>query len=112
MIRAGDLDQLISIEQEQTTKGSSGGRQTLWTVLDQDIPAQVLHLSGTERRQTSKGGEAHPARTLFRIRWQEGIDEHMRIVYMGKAYAIVHINNVDERDVVLAITADTVVKYG
>lgn len=107
MLRAGDLRHRIDIQELQVTKGSSGGVQTAWTPLLIDVPAQVINQSGTEKQATSHGGTAAVATTLFRIRYEPGISELMRIIYDGKHYNIQHINNVGERDVVLAITAST-----
>lgn len=107
MLRAGDLREVISFEDLVVTKGASGGALKSWVPFLADVPAQVIHQTGAEKEATSKGGRAAVSTKLFRIRYEPGLQARMRILYDGKAYDIDDINNVKERDVVLAITATT-----
>ncbi len=105
MLRAGDLRQTINVDDEAVTKGTSGGMQRSWVPFLQDVPAHVVHQSGAEKQETSQGGRAAVSTKLFRIRFEPGLHSRMTIVYDGDRYDIDNINNVGERDVVLAITA-------
>lgn len=112
MLRAGDLREVIRIDASQVTRGTSGGMQTTWLPFLEDVPANVVHVNGSEKQETSKGGQAAVSTKLFRIRFEAGLHEGMRIVYQDKFYNIQDIHNVKERDVVLAITATTGMNHG
>lgn len=112
MLRAGDLRDLIRFEESQVTRGTSGGMQTTWVPILEDVPANVVHVTGSEKQETSKGGWAAVSTKLFRIRFEAGVHEGMRIFYQDKFYDIQDIHNVKERDVVLAITASTGMHHG
>lgn len=112
MLRAGDLREVIRFDESQVTRGTSGGIQTTWVPILEDVPANVVHVNGSEKQETSKGGQAAVSTKLFRIRFEAGVHEGMRIVYQEKFYDIQDINNVKERDVVLAITATTGMHHG
>lgn len=104
---AGDLNSLITIEQNALTKDAAGGMVDNWTPVA-DSWAKVRHVSGDEKPATSKGGGQTPwARTEITVRWLPGVTEQMRVLLDGRCYNIRHVNNYLARNEWLILTCDT-----
>jgi len=84
-MRAGEMDRVIVIEQELTTRGTQGGEKKEW-VRFAKLWASVREVSGSETF-ISEQTQAF-MRTVFRIHFRSGIKSVMRIVYGGNIYDI------------------------
>lgn len=84
-MRAGEMDRLIVIEQEISTRGSSGGQKKSWVRFAR-VWASVRQVSGNELF-LSEQTQAF-ARTIFRIHYRPGIKLKMRIFYNDDNYDI------------------------
>ncbi|WP_194720818.1 phage head closure protein [Noviherbaspirillum malthae] len=104
----------IDVEQLVQTRGASGGRQEAWSIVAgmARTPAFVNELNGNERRATSHGGEVGEARAEIFIRYRDGLDSTMRVVYDGRYFNIRHIKPLQGRRKWLLLTCDTGVNDG
>lgn len=110
-MKAGQLDQRITLQAPTVSKGASGGMAKAWVDVA-TIWAAVRHLSGNERRASSAGGEVAQARTEFTIRTRPGVTAQLRVLYRGKIYNITHVNSYTDRDAWMLLTCDTGVNDG
>lgn len=89
------LNKRIEIERLEVTKGTSGGQLRDWVPWLQGVYAAVRHLSGSEQRATSVGGEVGVTVTEFRIRARPQILPDMapdlRVMFRGVPYNLKHI---------------------
>ena len=98
-MRPGQLDRLITIEKNTTTRSASGASVDGWADHVVNEPAQVRAVGGGERFRG-----AHivaEATTSFVIRYRTGLDEKMRIQYPpvdGDAYDIHRIDEIGRRE--------------
>lgn len=74
--------------------------------------AEKNNLSGSEQSATRAGGQVAVARTVFRMHYQPGITEQMRIVCGGEYFNINHVNNYMEQNRELIITCTTGANLG
>jgi SPP1 family predicted phage head-tail adaptor len=103
-MRAGRLNKRITIQMQQVSKDSAGG--TTYASADVcTVSAGVKNLPSDEMRPTTHGGEQPIEKAEFTIRYRRGIDSTMRIVYKGNLFNIKHVNNVNEDNEKLVITA-------
>lgn len=103
---AGQLNQIITIQQRTQTKDAEGGMVDAWSDFAADIWAKKNNLSGNERAATNKGGQTLDARTEFTVYYLDSVTNEMRIVHNGKYYNIRHVNNFMESSEYLIITCD------
>lgn len=111
MLQAGKLDQRITLQGVNITRGTSGGVVKAWADIA-TVWAAVRHLSGNERAASSAGGQVAEARTAITIRYRPGITAQSRVLYRGAVYNIRHVNNLMARDEALILTCDTGVNDG
>lgn len=111
-IDPGKLSTRALIEVPTITKGASGGIQKTWSSLGA-MWCQVRHHSGMERRATKAGGGVVAVEsTEFVTWWRHDITPQARIKLAGVVYDILHINNVDQANTYIIITAQTGVNNG
>lgn len=103
-MRAGRLNKRITFQVQQLTKDSGGG-STYASADVCTVSAGVKNLPSDEKRQTTHGGEQPIEKTEFTIRYRRDINSTMRIVYKGNIFNIIHVNNVNEDNEKLVITA-------
>lgn len=106
MQQAGKLDQRVTLQGVNVTRGTSGGVVKGWADIA-TVWAAVRHLSGNERQVSSAGGQVAEARTEITIRYRAGITAQMRVLYRGAVYNIRHVNNLMARNETLILTCDT-----
>ena len=111
MLQAGKLDQRLSLRQPAPAKGASGGFTRGWVTLP-PMWGAVRHLSGTERRATSAGGEVAEARTEITIPYRAEVTAQWSVLYQGRHYNIRHVNDFMARREFLILTCDTGVNDG
>lgn len=89
-MKAGDLKHPISIERSTKITDDRGNRVTVWVSVWSGM-ASMQDVSGRD----FYAAQAHQAQDVvtFGIRWQDGIDTAMRIIYAGQVYEIVQINH-------------------
>ncbi|KQT37681.1 head-tail adaptor protein [Methylophilus sp. Leaf414] len=105
---AGELNQKITIQKNQITKGGLGGKVKTWSVWLEKVSAKKVNLSGNEREATALGGVVGEARSVFTIRYRPGLTTtDYRILHKGLIYNLKHINNFEEKSRWLVITCDT-----
>jgi len=103
-MRAGRLKKRITFQLQLAGKDSAGG--TAYTSADVcTVSAGVKNLPSDEKRQTTHGGEQPIEKTEFTIRYRRDINSTMRIVYKSNIFNIIHVNNVNEDNEKLVITA-------
>lgn len=81
-MKAGDLDRLITIQSLTVTQNDLNEDIEEWSDYLTNIAAQVKPLTNRELWAASQVNSEITHR--FIIRWREGINERMRIVYDGK----------------------------
>ena len=85
MLRAGQLNRLVSIEQVSETKGVSGDLQRAWVELAK-VWSEKVDLSGREL-EAAKSIHAEIS-VRFRIRYRADIKAGMRIVLAGELFSV------------------------
>ena len=85
MIRSGNLNKRITIQQVAETKTSSGASLETWTTFDRPY-ASIEPLVGREGFNSEQVQGEYTVR--FRIRYQAGINSKMRVLYDGVIYDI------------------------
>jgi SPP1 family predicted phage head-tail adaptor len=86
-VKAGNLNQRIRIEAEAlTVDPTTGADSRSWTTFADDVPAEVVPVSGREFLQS--GARQGEALTRITIRHIDGVLDTMRIVHLGVTYAI------------------------
>lgn len=93
-MRAGNLKHSISIERETETVRPSGSVVKAWQPIA-TARAEVLQASADEF--LTGFGEAEAGKTLFRIRWRDGITTADRVMFHGKAHNIKEIVEIGYR---------------
>lgn len=96
----------IAIESLTNTRDPQGGMVKTWNIF-KELRAKIINLSGNEDDATTHGGAVGEARTEFTTRYVEGVDTSMRIVFNGRHYNILHINDWYEEHRFLILTCDT-----
>lgn len=99
------LDRRISIEVKNTALDANGDRVDTWTTLYNSIPANVAPSGGREFIRASRMFET--ASAVFMIRYRRGISQQQRVLYEGKYYNILSIDEMGRRDGLL-ITAEAI----
>jgi SPP1 family predicted phage head-tail adaptor len=85
-ISAGELDQLVTIQQRSTTKDAVGQQVETWSTFLANVWAAARPLRGAE---FFAAGQTQAQETiLFRIRYRDGVTSGMRVVWRGQPYAL------------------------
>ena len=89
-MKAGDLKHPIIIEKPIKSTDTRGNRGTVWVPVWSGM-ASMADVSGRD----FYAAQAHQVQDVvtFGIRWNEGVDTAMRIIYAGQAFEIVQINH-------------------
>ena len=90
------LRHVVSIRQRATDQNGYGENAGDWTDLLTDIRATVTPISGRERIKNAANLSEFDA--LVKLRYRDGIEPQMRVLFRGKLYEIVSVVNVTERD--------------
>lgn len=103
---AGELNHRITIKQSTPTRDSYGQSVIAWSDVGA-LWAGVITTGGGEFYAAQKKNAETTA--LFTVRYTTAIDTKMQIVYGGKTYEILDINDVNGANVELQISAKAVV---
>lgn len=88
-MRAGELNELITVQNIEITKDQYGSEGKNWKDFYTNVRATVTHNSGN--RNVSNNEVVFNYNVLFTIRLFYNIDEKMRILHDGKKYRITSI---------------------
>ena len=101
ILRAGDLDRRIRIEEKVTTQDATYGTEVItWQSIAFEpgspsvavqIAAQVQDVLPSRSESVRQGLELARNQTRVRIRYRSGIDSSMRIVLLGETETIYQI---------------------
>ena len=95
MIRAGQLDRVVTIQERVVTENSVGEDTYDWVDLATGVRAQVIQQSG---REIFRAGSIQTAvDTLFVMRYRPDVSVSNRIVYNGKAYNLYSVRELGRR---------------
>jgi SPP1 family predicted phage head-tail adaptor len=103
-LNIGELNRRIDIQQEVATQGTSGQEILTWENL-------ACVWSKVSYPMTGGGADIDAnqvivtTRTDFIIRYRDGLDEKMRIVYRGANYGILNITEHEQRNRFLTLQA-------
>jgi len=103
-MRPGKLDELLTIEQQQTQPDGSGGQIVTWTQFAQVwAKVQPVRLSEDERQ-----GAVRATRGYVFTLWRRGdLSEDMRIVWNGETFNIREIRLPGSRELFMEIFAQS-----
>ena len=94
MIRAGNLDRLIELQEQTETVHPSGSVSKVWATIATPR-AELVQLSADE---IGTGyGEAQSDTLIFRIWWRPNLTTAERLIYAGKAFNIKRIVEIGRR---------------
>lgn len=86
-LNAGELDQVITVQQRAAGKDSRGQPNGAWSDYLVDIRAKVDTRPGQD---VFGGGQEQPTLPVtFRIRYRTGLHERMRVLWRGQYYELV-----------------------
>jgi len=94
-MRAGTLDQLITIESRADTVNGFGQSVPTWSIFAADVPAAYEPARGREYFAAQALTVAESAR--FRIRWLSGVVAGQRVQYDGKIWDIAAVEEMYRR---------------
>lgn len=103
-INIGQLNRRILIQQETATRGTSGQEILTWSDVA-NVWAKVSYPLTGSGESVEADQVIVTTTTEFVIRFRNGIDEKMRIVYNGSNFGIININETQERNHFLLIKA-------
>lgn len=103
-MRAGSRRRFITIEKPLDVKQANASVKTTWTVFKQ-LWASIETLKSFER--TAVAATWPTADCKIGMRYIDGVENTMRIVYGDKIYSIFGIDNVDMRNRELFLTCQT-----
>jgi len=89
MIQAGRLNELITIQEETTSRGANGEQIVTWTAVVSSLPAQVRPIRG--REFVALRAAQSDLSLEIKIRYRSGINNTMRVLWNGDAYDIVEV---------------------
>lgn len=89
MIRAGDLNRRIQIQQRTAAQDELGQPLQTWVNVGDPIWASILFLNGKEYVLAS--GEVSRAEVSIRVRWRTDLTAQMRIEHSGVIYNILAV---------------------
>lgn len=109
-MRAGKLRSSVTIEQRGTvTRSESGAVSYQWPEVA-TVRADVNQVGGTE--QAAPDGFQRTAPYRIRIRYRTDLTTDMRLDFGGKKLEILAINNIDQMNRWLEITAQEGLSHG
>lgn len=92
-MQLGDLDRRIRIEQCTYTTDSVGQRIAVWSTLI-TVWAMVVYESGNEKYEASQKVAERIVKFIVRYR---ALNETMRVVYDGRVYGILAIEDIERK---------------
>lgn len=98
-MRAGRLNQRITIQSPATGQDEYGSPLTGWTDFAVNIPAEVLDVTG--REFMASAAVLNAVETKFMIRHLDGVNPSMRVLWNGNAYNIQAVLGTDRRSLLL-----------
>ncbi len=99
MMPAGLLKHKVSIQRHVVTRDEMGGVVSEWSTLYANLPAQVEDYSGREKFHAESEREITYTIKTARIRYIDGLTTKDRVLYAGKAYDILKVeDNIDFRE--------------
>jgi SPP1 family predicted phage head-tail adaptor len=102
-MRAGSLRHLVSIESYTETRDSFGGVSNTWAEFSKAY-ANIVPLSGKEKYVSA---EKYATSThQITIRYLDGVDPKMRVVYGTRMFEIVSVINTGERDKMMQLIVE------
>tara|TARA_R110000782_G_scaffold74296_2_gene148487 strand:- start:154 stop:480 length:327 start_codon:yes stop_codon:yes gene_type:complete len=104
-MQAGQLRQIVSIQQPTPTDDSTGQRKFVYATTEPKVWARVRNVSQSK----SMDGEVQAAgieRYEVRVRYREGMTYDTRIKFGALILQVVGVNNVMERDHELRIDCE------
>lgn len=108
-MEAGRRRHRIVLQRKAKTTGEFGG--PVWTWSDvATLPASIEQMPGREMMKSQAVFEEPVYR--FGINYHPGITTGMRIVYAGRYHDIMHVDNIDERNRNMVITAKLGINEG
>lgn len=93
-MRAGDLRNRITLQQQTKTRDAIGGEIVTWVDVA-TVWAEKLHQTSREFYGSQKTNAE--LTDLFKIRYREGVDTKMRLVFGDKIYDIIGAPDPDGR---------------
>ena len=103
-LRAGDLNQLVTLEAPSYNPG--GDEITGHTVVESDVWAAVEPIRGKEIIESSRDVAEDWA--LIRIRYQPGLDTIKRVLHGENTYDVENVRNPNSSNRVLELTCKMV----
>lgn len=95
MFDAGKLDRRIALQEKTASKDALGGLTESWVTIA-NVWAQYLTGGGSERFSSAQIYAETQAR--FRIRWMASITPEHRIVYDGKEWDILSVDEIGRKE--------------
>lgn len=92
----GILDRVIEIQSYAVTRGAMGGETKAWSTFH-SCRAKMTDNKGVEKVVADK--ETAISDTMFKIRYKQGIDTTMRVVYESENYEIKSINRIGRKEI-------------
>lgn len=93
----------LILQREVRTPDDIGGYNKTWTNVA-DIWAEIIPMSGSEKLL---GGQIQAQLThKIHLRYRDGVDASMRLVFENRAFNIRYITNVSENNELLEILAE------
>jgi len=103
-MRPGELDQLVTIEQQQTQPDGSGGQIVTWQEFAQAwAKLQPVRLSEGERQGAVRATRGY----VFTLRRRDDLSEDMRIMWNGEAFNIREIRLPSPRELYMEVFAQS-----
>lgn len=94
---AGKLRHYVTIQTyAETSAGSRGEKQGGWQDALATVPAEIVTLTGRELELARQ--IIAQASVRIRLRYHVGVTTKSRIVWNGRVFNVVHVNNVDQRN--------------
>lgn len=95
LLPAGTLDRQIVLQAPTTTRGSSGAPIQTWAT-QATVWADVR--PATAREFIAGAQEVAERRTVFRIRWREGVKVTWRVLFDAQTWRIVGVGEIGRRE--------------
>lgn len=93
-LQSGRLDRRIRITETTSMRNETGEQIEGKAIVFDGVPADVIHLNGTERYE--RGVEAVDVDTLFVIRFRKGVNTLQKVEYDGKEYDVLDVGEMRE----------------
>lgn len=98
LLSIGKLRHRVNIQSYTTSKDSFGAEVKVWSDYA-NVSANVEPLSGKELFSAQ---QLHAeTTTMITIRYCEGVNTSMKILFKGREYDILHVSNKDERNIAM-----------